>query len=137
TLMAATPEYGDALKAQGVVPYFIGVGPILAAKNTTRILMQLEQENALPDLILSIGSAGSAVLEQGSIYQVSQVSYRDMDASPFGFEKGHTPFYDYPAIISINAHINGLPSATLSTGASVIHQQGVHGKSFADVEAEM
>ena len=35
-----------------------------------------------PDLVVSLGSAGSRTLEQTEIYQAVSVSYRDIDASP-------------------------------------------------------
>ena len=101
-LMAAPAEYGAALKSR-IDPLFIGVGPVEAAINTTRILSGLAARNALPDLVISLGSAGSARLEQTEIYQAVSVSYRDMDASPLGFEKGVTPFVDHAVEVLLPA----------------------------------
>ena len=65
---------------------------------------------------MSLGSAGSRALEQTEIYQAVFVSYRDMDASPLGFEKGVTPFLDLPAIVPLPLRMPGVKEATLSTG---------------------
>lgn len=130
-LMAAPAEYGEALKAR-IEPVFIGVGPIEAAINTTHTLAGLKVDNALPDLVISLGSAGSASLEQTEIYQVGSVSYRDMDASPLGFKKGITPFLDHEVDIALQPRIQGVPEARLSTGGSVIS-----GEAYKPIDADM
>lgn len=75
------------------LPLMIGVGPVEAAINLTRVLTVFEQQGELPDLIVSLGSAGSASLPQTDIYQVSSVAYRDMDASPLGLKKAARHFW--------------------------------------------
>ncbi|MGO6908659.1 5'-methylthioadenosine/S-adenosylhomocysteine nucleosidase, partial [Rhizobium ruizarguesonis] len=80
-----------------IEPLMTGVGPVEAAIALSKTLARLDAVDDLPDLVVSLGSAGSAKLEQTEIYQVTSVSYRDMDASPLGFEKGKTPFLDLPA----------------------------------------
>jgi adenosylhomocysteine nucleosidase len=97
-VMAAEAEYGQHLKAR-FVPLLTGVGPVESAVAVSTRLALCSPE--LPDCIVSLGSAGSNVLEQTGIYQVSSVSYRDMDASPLGFEKGRTPFLDLPAVLPL------------------------------------
>ncbi len=81
---------------------------------------------------MSIGSAGSAKLRKTDIYQVSEVSYRDMDASPLGFEKGATPFLDLPPVLPLPVRIGGLPEASLSTGANI-----VSGETYKDIDTDM
>jgi len=130
-LMAARAEYGAALAAR-IEPLFIGVGPIEAAIGTTRALARAEAAGALPDLVLSLGSAGSRSLAQARVYQVTSVSWRDMDASPLGFERGRTPFLDLPAEIALPFRAPGLPEARLSTGANV-----VTGAGYDAVDADM
>ncbi len=137
TIMAATIEYGDSMKKAGVKPFIAGVGPIQAAKNTTRILMGLQREGIQPDLIINPGSAGSATLDQGGIYQAGEVGYRDMDFSPFGVEAGTTPFRDYPGKINIAATVPDLPKVSISTGGDVVDAQGSTGKLFQDIKADM
>ncbi|MCB1516161.1 MAG: 5'-methylthioadenosine/S-adenosylhomocysteine nucleosidase, partial [Hyphomicrobiaceae bacterium] len=101
-------------------PLITGVGPVEAAISTTRALTGLAERRALPTMVISLGSAGSRSLEQTRVYQASSVAYRDMDASPFGFEKGVTPFLDQPAIFPLKTPVPGLETATLSTGADII-----------------
>jgi adenosylhomocysteine nucleosidase len=99
-VMAAEAEYGPFLRSR-FEPLMTGVGPVEAAVALTRTLAALEHAGDLPQLVVSLGSAGSARLEQTEVYQVTSVSYRDMDASPLGFEKGRTPFLDLPAVIDL------------------------------------
>lgn len=116
-LMAATAEFGPHLAAR-IQPEMIGVGPVEAAVNTTRILAL--RQNALPRLVVCLGSAGSSRLEQCGVYQAISVSYRDMDASALGFPKGETPFLGLPPALPLVGALPGLEAATLSTGANVV-----------------
>jgi len=118
-VMAADAEYGPALKSR-IRPLMTGVGPVEAAVVLSHALTKLEVANELPDLVVSLGSAGSRSLEQTEIYQVASVAYRDMDASPLGFEKGRTPFLDHPAVMPLPHHIPGIPAASLSTGGNIV-----------------
>ena len=130
-VMAADAEYGVFLRTR-ISPLMTGVGPVEAAVVLTKELARLSSHNDLPDLVVSLGSAGSATLEQAEIYQVSAASYRDMDASAFGFEKGKTPFLDLPVSVELPLRIPGIPTATLSTGANV-----VSGATYQSIDAEM
>lgn len=130
-LMAAEAEYGAALAAR-IEPLFVGVGPVEAAIGATRALARAAAVGAPPDLVLSLGSAGSRTLEQTRVYQVTSVSWRDMDASALGFERGRTPFLDLPAELPLPLRVPELPAARLSTGANV-----VSGAGYDDVDADM
>ena len=130
-VMAVENEYGDALK-QRFEPFFTGVGPVEAGVATASILSELAGAATAPDLIVSLGSAGSRTLEQTEVYQARSVSYRDMDASPLGFQKGHTPFLDLPAELEIPFKIPAIKAARLSTGASIIS-----GAAYDDIDADM
>lgn len=130
-VMAADAEYGDQLKRR-IKPFMCGVGPVEAAISLTRTLCALSEADRLPNLVVSLGSAGSHSLEQTGIYQASHVSYRDMDASPLGFEKGATPFLAMPAEMPIPILIPGVPKARLSTGANI-----VSGNAYHDIDADM
>ncbi|MDQ0563102.1 adenosylhomocysteine nucleosidase [Rhizobium mesoamericanum] len=130
-VMAAEAEYGPFLRSR-FEPLMTGVGPVEAAIVLTRSLARLEQTDELPDLVVSLGSAGSAKLEQTEVYQATSVSYRDMDASPLGFEKGRTPFLDLPAIVDLPLRIPGIPEASLSTGGNV-----VSGQAYNAIAADM
>jgi adenosylhomocysteine nucleosidase len=130
-VMAAPAEYGVHLQAR-IRPLMTGIGPVEGAVALTAALARLEASGALPDLVLSLGSCGSPVLEHAAVYQASSVGYRDMDASALGFEKGRTPLLDLPAVLPLPCPIPGVPTATLSTGGDV-----VSGAAYAAVDAEM
>ncbi len=130
-VMSTEAEYAPYLSSL-FLPLMIGVGPVEASVNLTRILTVLEQQGELPDLVVSIGSAGSAKLTQTEVFQVSSVAYRDMDASPLGFEKGRTPFLDLPITNDLHCLVPGLPRASLSTGANI-----VSGKAYDTIDADM
>ena len=130
-VMAAPAEYGDHLRAR-IQPLMTGVGPVEAAVVLTAALARLGAAGDLPDLIVSLGSCGSRVLEHACVYQASSVAYRDMDASALGFPKGVTPLLDQPAVLALPWPIPGVPTATLSTGANV-----VSGAAYDAIEAEM
>jgi adenosylhomocysteine nucleosidase len=130
-VMAAEAEYGPHLK-QRFIPFMTGVGPVEAAVELTAALAALAQQGRLPDLVVSLGSAGSRVLEQTEIYQATSVAYRDMDATPLGFEKGVTPFLDLPGVLPLPLRIPGIREATLSTGANI-----VSGAAYDGITADM
>ena len=130
-VMAAEPEYGPALKAR-IKPLMTGVGPVEAAVETTAALAGLAQADALPDLVICLGSAGSQTLDHGRVYWIDEVAYRDMDASVLGFARGVTPFLDLPASLTLASGPQGQPYARLATGASV-----VSGEAYDDIDADM
>jgi adenosylhomocysteine nucleosidase len=116
-VMATEAEYGPHLRKR-FVPLISGVGPVEAAVVLTAALAELKTQR--PDIVVSLGSAGSRILEQGEVYQATHVAYRDMDASAIGFEKGRTPFLGLPVQVTLPIKISGIKTATLSTGASVV-----------------
>ncbi len=130
-VMATEVEYGPALKAR-IKPLITGVGPVEAAVGTTEALALLEREGALPDLIVSLGSAGSQTLDHGRVYWVDEVSYRDMDASAIGFPKGVTPYLDEEPVLTLASGPAGQPYGRLATGGSV-----VSGEAYDDIDADM
>lgn len=117
--MAADAEYGEHLKKL-FTPLMTGVGPVEASIALTRALGDLKAAGSLPDLVVSLGSAGSRRLKRTEVYQAVSVIYRDMNASAFGFEKGVTPFLDLPATQPLPIRIPGVKEATISTGATII-----------------
>ncbi|HEX8447473.1 MAG TPA: 5'-methylthioadenosine/S-adenosylhomocysteine nucleosidase [Sphingomonas sp.] len=118
-IMAVAQEYGEHLRAR-IDPLMTGVGPIEAALATGVALQALRQAGQLPDLVVSLGSAGSRTCELGGVYQVASVSWRDMDASRLGFAKGVTPFLDHAVAIPLPTPWPDIPVATLSTGADIV-----------------
>ena len=113
---AASVEYGACLQAL-FRPLICGVGPIESAISVTRALATLAVR---PDLVVSLGSAGSARLAKTQVYQAASVSWRDMDASALGFAKGVTPLLDLPATLPLPQRIPGVPAVSLSTGGNVV-----------------
>jgi adenosylhomocysteine nucleosidase len=118
-VMATEQEYGQHLKDR-IDPLITGVGPVEAAASTGATLAALAHRDALPDLVFTLGSAGSRTLDHAEIYQVKSVAYRDMDCTALGFERGLTPFLDEPAVIEIAHVIPEVPAATLSSGGNIV-----------------
>ncbi len=130
-VMATHHEYREHLQAR-IQPLITGVGPIEAAIGTTIRLEQLRVANELPDLVVSLGSAGSRRCELGGVYQIESVSWRDMDASPIGIPTGVTPFADHPALMVLPTPLAGIPNASLSTGSDI-----VVGDRYAAIDADL
>ena len=129
--MAANQEYGPHLEKR-FKPLMIGIGPVEAAINLSSAMMDLKLAGDLPDLVVTLGSAGSRTLEQAEVYQASTVSYRDMDCSPLGFEKGIPPYLDLPIALEMPHRIPGVAEARLSTGANI-----VSGEAYYAIDADM
>jgi adenosylhomocysteine nucleosidase len=130
-VMATDHEYGPFLRHL-VAPVITGVGPVEAAAAAAAALGRLAAIGRTPDLVFSLGSAGSRKLEHAGIYQIASVAYRDMDVSALGFAKGVTPFSELPAVIPIPQRIPGVPAASISTGANV-----VSGLGYDAIDADM
>ncbi len=122
-VMATEQEYGPFLRGM-ITPLITGVGPVEGAAATSAALARLAVAGEMPDLVFSLGSAGSRTLDHAGIYQIASVSYRDMDASILGFPKGATPFLDEPAVIPIPDRIPDIPAASISTGGAIISGAG-------------
>jgi adenosylhomocysteine nucleosidase len=130
-VMAVDAEYGPHLQRL-FTPLITGVGPVEAAVSVSATLASLAANGSLPHLVVSLGSAGSRTLEQTEVYQATSVSYRDMDASALGFQKGATPFLDIPVTIPLPLRISGVKEASLSTGANI-----VSGSAYDQISADM
>jgi len=133
--MATEQECGSHLRAR-IRPLITGVGPVEAAAATAAALAALDDTGRRPDLVFSLGSAGSRTLEHACVYQISSVSYRDMDATLLGFEEGATPFLDEPAVIEIPHRLPDIPASSIATGASIVSGKGYDGISADMVDME-
>lgn len=129
--MATDHEYGVHLRRR-ITPLITGVGPVEAAVSVTAALGALAAEGQLPEAVVSLGSAGSRTLDHAGLYQVSSVSYRDMDATALGFEKGQTPFAELPIVVDLPYRIPGIRPASISTGANI-----VSGAAYDGIHADM
>jgi adenosylhomocysteine nucleosidase len=130
-VMATEQEYGEHLRRL-IAPLVTGVGPVEAAAGTGAALGALAGRDALPDLVFSLGSAGSRSLTHAEIYQIARITYRDMDATAIGFPKGVTPFLDEPGWVAIPQRLPGIPAASIATGASI-----VSGRGYDAIDADM
>lgn len=130
-VMASHSECGKHLQSK-INPFMIGIGPVEAGVNLAAELGRLLYNDSLPDLVVSLGSAGSKTLPEKEVFQVTAISYRDMDVSLLGYEKGCTPLLDLPAVVSLPFRIPDIEGATLSTGGSV-----VSGEAYAKIDADM
>ncbi|KRW95556.1 5'-methylthioadenosine/S-adenosylhomocysteine nucleosidase [Paracoccus sp. MKU1] len=130
-VMALDAEYGQQLRAR-ISPLMTGVGPVEAAVELTAALSRLAERDELPELVVSLGSAGSRRLQQLGVYQVASLEYRDMDASALGFARGETPLLGLPVRVELPLQIPGIASASLATGASI-----VSGAGYDAIAAEM
>tara|TARA_R110002073_G_scaffold4803_21_gene30574 strand:- start:2136 stop:2771 length:636 start_codon:yes stop_codon:yes gene_type:complete len=130
-VMAAEAEFGPHLRAR-IAPLMIGVGPVEAAINTATALNLLQLAGTPPDLVVSLGSAGSARLDHCGLYQATEVAWRDMDATALGFARGVTPFLDLPASLPLPLRLPGIPTASLSTGANIVSGDG-----YASIDQDM
>lgn len=115
-VMATDHEYGPALRAR-IDPLITGVGPVEAGVATAATLAEMTE---LPDLVVSLGSAGSRRCPVGEVYQIASVAWRDVDASRIGFARGVTPFLELAPVQPLATPLAGVPTATLSTGADVV-----------------
>ncbi len=130
-VMACHAEYGPCLQAK-IDPLMLGIGPVEASVSLTAELSRRSYDDSLPRLVVNLGSAGSRTLPEKEVFQVTAVSYRDMDVSLLGYEKGCTPLLDLPASVKLPYRIPGIDGATLSTGASI-----VSGEAYNAIDAEM
>ncbi|KPQ07864.1 MAG: adenosylhomocysteine nucleosidase [Rhodobacteraceae bacterium HLUCCA12] len=130
-VMAAEAEYGPHLRAR-FRPLITGIGPVEAGVGVASALAGLTARAAPPDLVVSLGSAGSARLDHCAVYQAERVAYRDMDATALGFVRGQTPFLDLPPVVTLPHRIAGLAQASLSTGANI-----VSGAAYAAIDEDM
>lgn len=130
-VMASPAEYGPALKAR-IKPLICGIGIVEALTVVGRAFGRLEAAGTLPDLVVSLGSAGSRNLQQGKIYQVSEVSWRDIDASPIGYKPGEVPSTGLPIALPMTAQMPDFDKASLSTGSDFVSGDG-----WARIDADM
>jgi adenosylhomocysteine nucleosidase len=130
-VMATEHEFGPALRAR-ITPLITGVGPVEAAIGLTEALTRNALTGTLPELVVSLGSAGSARLAPCGLYQARSVSFRDMDATALGFEPGVVPFLDQPATLPLGPLLADIPTATLSSGGDI-----VSGAAYAGIAEDM
>lgn len=97
-LIMAIPDESKGLFEQaGIRVHYSGIGKINAAFSAFDVIQKTGC-----DVLLNLGSAGSATFDAHTLVEVSQVVQRDMDVSPLGFAIGTTPLdQDFPAAIEL------------------------------------
>ncbi len=130
-VMATDHEYGVELQCR-FRPLISGVGPVESAAALGAALARLDADGRRPDLVVSLGSAGSGTLPRGNVFCVSKVSWRDVDASALGIPAGVTPFLGIDPVQIVPWQVPGVPAASLSTGADI-----VTGSRYDHIDAEM
>ena len=109
---------------------FTGVGKINAAYG----LMTYLATHAKPDLIVNLGTAGSAVHKAGSVIHCRRFVQRDMDVTPLGFAPYQTPFSDLPPVLDVQGPDTALPQGICGTGD---HFDTAHtGETYSVVDME-
>lgn len=109
-VMASPYEYGEHLKATGIKPLITGVGMNNAASKLAAALATLKERGTLPDLVISLGTAGCQDRPVNQVYEVSKIRNADMDASALGYKLGVVPDTDGPSAYTIPNRF-GLPAA--------------------------
>ena len=97
-LIMAIPDESKGLFEQaGIRVHYSGIGKINAAFSAFDVIQKTGC-----DVLLNLGSAGSATFDAHTLVEVSQLVQRDMDVSPLGFAIGTTPLdQDFPAAITL------------------------------------
>lgn len=88
-----------------------GVGKTQASYNLTKYI-----HSRRPDIVVNLGSAGSAVHKAGSVVACHKFIQRDMDVTPLGFERYATPFVNRPVMLEYGQVISHYPQAVCGTG---------------------
>jgi len=116
-VMALPLESGGALERLGVPLLYTGVGKINATHALTRELVRrASRTEPPPELVLNLGTAGSAHFAAGTLVECTRFVQRDMDASPLGFAVGATPFDAHPPVLQRAARFAHLPRAGCGSG---------------------
>jgi adenosylhomocysteine nucleosidase len=115
-VMALELESQGRFREHGVNVLYTGVGKVNATYHLTRRLAEERAEGATP-LVLNLGTAGSRHHAPGTLLACRRFVQRDMDASGFGFPRGHTPFEDdVPAELEFPELFPELLHATCGSG---------------------
>jgi adenosylhomocysteine nucleosidase len=117
-VMALPAESAGVFEAAGVPVLYCGVGKVNAAITLTRELGRyLHEAQPLP-LVLNFGSAGSRVLDTGTLAGCHEFVQRDMDVRGLGFSLGVTPFDPAPTRLRFPPRFPDLPAALCGSGDS-------------------
>ena len=88
-----------------------GVGKLNAAFHLTKKIQE-----SRPELIINLGSAGSARFRHGEVVCCTRFIQRDMDVRGLGFSRYETPFSGEAPLLEYGLKMDGLPEAVCGTG---------------------
>ena len=112
-IKALKAESRHHFKDANIPVVYTGIGKVNAAYTLTKSIT----ENR-PNVVVNLGSAGSTTFNAGELINCTKFIQRDMDATPFGYEKWKTPSEETPIIIEYGEKIESLPEGICGTGDS-------------------
>jgi adenosylhomocysteine nucleosidase len=116
--IALPDEEQGVLRAAGHDVLFTGVGKVNAAAALARRLAERRLAGRVPRLVVNFGTAGSRHFDTHALVGCDRFVQRDMDVSPLGFPRGHTPFDDHGSELAFTARFPHLPAGRCGTGDS-------------------
>ena len=116
--IALPVEAQGALADLGLDLLFTGLGKVNAAAALARRLAERRVVGQAPKLVVNFGTAGSRRFNTHELIACDRFVQRDMDVSPLGFARGHTPFDDHGGELGFEAVFTGLPAGVCGTGDS-------------------
>jgi adenosylhomocysteine nucleosidase len=135
-LLSDNPLYVFALESEAAnefaneKPLFVGVGKLNALYH---LIKRIQQQK--PSIIVNLGSAGSLEHKRGEVVCCTGFVQRDMDVTPLGFEKYHTPFATHEPVLMNGLKAEGLPQGICGTGDSFVVNHDNADYTVIDMEA--
>ena len=114
--MAMRQEERGLLTGAGIPVLFTGLGKVNAATTLARHLAERRLAGSPPTLVVNFGTAGSPRFRTGAVVACRRFVQRDMDVSPLGFARGHTPYDDHGGELSFDPVFHDLEDALCGTG---------------------
>jgi adenosylhomocysteine nucleosidase len=131
-VMALEDEGQGLLEKLGFEVLYCGVGKINATYHLTRRLADISKP---VNKVLNLGSAGSHSFSTGTLVAADRFVQRDMDLTGLGFDLGHTPYEQYPSMISFEKYFEHLPHGVCGSGDSFLQDICPINSDIIDMEA--
>jgi adenosylhomocysteine nucleosidase len=117
-VIALRAESAGVFEAAGEPVLYCGVGKVNAAIALTRELTRYALRAQEPPLVVNFGSAGSRVIDAGTMVGCHEFVQRDMDVRGLGFAVGVTPYDAAPSRLIFDPVFTHLPAAVCGSGDS-------------------
>lgn len=88
-----------------------GIGKVNAAYELAKAIQKKR-----PELIINLGSAGSAEFQKGEVICCSRFVQRDMDVRGLGYAQYETPLSGIPTVLEYGLKLEGLKLGICGTG---------------------